>query len=315
MPLDGRCAEALVEPVHELARQRDFRQHDEDLTAALQRACDGLEIDLCLAGAGDAVEQQGAAAGVCQGFHGMDGCRLGIGELHFRMMRLGLREALLGDRDLDEDARLHEAIDDAGRALGLGRERALGPHHAVGGDVDGAPAFGGHARRLCGALVDLDAEARLLRLEDSIRAHHHAHDHAEWRQRVARDPLGETQGQLGQRRHLVQDVGDGLELLVGDGLAGVADGPVPGDADAALGAEGHDHELPGGGRIAFDGHQVIVGLVERHGQQDGHARARAGRRRPFPLQTVEQAYQDADPVLFSCPRQGARRRRTDRPER
>ena len=74
MPFDRRAAEARLEAVHELAGERDLRQHDQRLPALLQRARHGLEIDLGLAGAGDAVEQRDGEArridGGAQRVHG-----------------------------------------------------------------------------------------------------------------------------------------------------------------------------------------------------------------------------------------------------
>ena len=154
--------------------------------------------------------------------------------------------------------------------------------------ISSARLRAGVMRGGCGrARVELDAEARLDGLEHGGRAHHHAHHHAERGERVARHPLGKAQRDGRQRRHLGQASGDGLELLVGDRLAGIAERAVPDHADAGLRSEGHQHE-GAGARLDIGRQQVVVGLVERHGQQHGHARA-IGRRPPAGLHRAVRA--------------------------
>ena len=144
------------------------------------------------------------------------------------------------------------------------------------------------------SLVALDAEAGLHRLEHGRRAHHHAHDHAERSQRVARHPLGKAQRQGRQRRHFGERRGDGLELLVRDRLAPLADGAVPHHADAGLRPERHQHEGAGAGLDPV-GEQVVVGLVEGHRQQHGHAPVGRGGGLPMFIQLGEQALQNPVP--------------------
>ena len=68
MPLAGPAAEALLEPLQELAGQRDFGQQDQHLAVPpAQRIRDRLEIDLGLARAGHAVEQRRAEAAFFDG--------------------------------------------------------------------------------------------------------------------------------------------------------------------------------------------------------------------------------------------------------
>ena len=62
MPGRGRGAEAALEALQPLGRERDLGQQHQHLPAGAQRRGDGLEIDLGLAGAGHAVEQRDAAA-------------------------------------------------------------------------------------------------------------------------------------------------------------------------------------------------------------------------------------------------------------
>ena len=120
MPFHRRAAEARREAVHELAGERDLGQHDEGLPPPLQRARHGLEVDLGLAGAGDAVEQRhGEALRVGGSAHGVDGERLRVGELNLGVGRVGHRQPPLGDRHLDERAGLDQAVDDPRRATGF----------------------------------------------------------------------------------------------------------------------------------------------------------------------------------------------------
>ena len=74
VPFHRRAAEAALEAVHELAGERDLGQHDERLPSLLEGARHGLEVDLGLAGAGDAVEQRdGEGVGAAGGAHGVRG--------------------------------------------------------------------------------------------------------------------------------------------------------------------------------------------------------------------------------------------------
>ena len=77
------------------------------------------------------------------------------------MARIGLRQALFGDRHLDEGAGRDQPVDDAGRAIGLAGERRLRPDGAIGRDLERALAGGRHARRLRRAGDHRHAEARL----------------------------------------------------------------------------------------------------------------------------------------------------------
>ncbi len=62
MPFGRLGAEAVLEALEKGLGQRDFRQQDQHLLAAVERRGDRLEIDLGLARAGDAVEQRDAEA-------------------------------------------------------------------------------------------------------------------------------------------------------------------------------------------------------------------------------------------------------------
>ena len=123
----------------------------------------------------------------------MHGRGLLLAELGDAMVRIGQRRALVGDRHLDEVAGGDEPVDDARRAFGRQRQRRLGADRPVAGNLQRPLARRRHARRLGRAFDQRHAEARLGRLEHGARAHHHAHRHAERRQRVLGDPLGKAQ--------------------------------------------------------------------------------------------------------------------------
>ena len=206
---------------------------------------------------------------------------------------LGRGIAPLGDGDLHQRTRRHQPVDHARRAARLRRQRTLGAHQAVGRDGERAFAGRRQPRRIGSARHGTHAKARPHRLEHRRAAHHHAHDHAERRQRVARDPLRETERACRQGRH-VERLRDGLEPLVGHRTVALADGAVPDDADARLRAERHQHEQAG--RDLDPVRQaVVVGLVQRHGQQHGHAVAPCSGARPAFFQSFEQTFQTFNP--------------------
>ena len=212
MPLDGWRTEPPLEPPEELAGQRDLRQHDQRLSATRERPRDGLEVDLGLAGAGDAVEQGYRERGAVDRCPQMldRGC-LGVRELRHGVGRIGPRQAFRRNGDFGEKPGLDQAVDHAGRAVGLVREHGFRPHGAVASHAEGARALRGQSfRRRCTG-DDGDAHPRLGWLEGGWRAHHHPRDHAERGQRVARDPLGKGERQRRQRWCFENGV-DGFEL-------------------------------------------------------------------------------------------------------
>ena len=197
---------------------------------------------------------------------------------------IGRGEATLGDCHLDEGSPGDEAIDDPRRAVGLAGKGAFGADQPVVGDVEGALARRRHAlgsRRAVGAP---DAEAGLNALEQRRGADHHAHDHAERGERVARHPLGEAQRRDRQRRHVGEHARHHLQLAACGALVRSRKRRVPDDADARLCAERHEHEGAGGGGAAI-AQQVVVGLVERDRQQ--HRHPGAGRCRILCIEQTE----------------------------
>ena len=286
VPLDGLGAEAAFEAVEELARQRDFRQHDEGLMALLQRARHGLEIDLCLARARHAVEQRHREAiTIDGGLQSGDGDRLVPIERHLHMRGIGPGKRTFRNCDIDEVAGLHQAVDDGRRAESQLGEFRFGADQPVGGKLQRAGtclAHAGGGRRPFG---QPHAEPRLFRFEGSLRAHHHARNHAERRQRVLGNPFRKAQADFRQRRH-IESRYDGLELFGLCRLLG-SQRAVPNDADARLRPERHQHEHAGAENHALQ-RAVIVGLVQRHGHEHGHEAARG--RAVAGFQIVEQAF-------------------------
>ncbi len=186
------------------------------------------------------------------------------------MLRIRKRIALFRYRHVDQIARLHEPIDDAGRASGLLRQLRFGSDQPVACDLERALSGRRHARRLARVRHMPHAETRLDGFENGLRAHHHAQHHAERRQRVFRDPLGETHGFCRQRRH-IQRLEQRLELFrIGRALA-ASHARIPHHAYAMLRPERDDIKGAGFGRMSC-GDDVVVGLFQRNRQQHGHER-------------------------------------------
>jgi hypothetical protein len=80
MPFRRQTSEARNEPAHELARERNLRQHDHGLPAAPQRLGHRFEVDFRFAGPRHAVEQRDRIAAT-------------VNRRHERMHRFGLRPA------------------------------------------------------------------------------------------------------------------------------------------------------------------------------------------------------------------------------
>ena len=251
--------------------------------AGFERARDGFEIDFGLARAGDAVEQgDGEIVGIDGASQAFDGTRLIGGEAcRLRMRGLRARKDALGDRDFDEHAGSGEAIDHARRAAGeIGKIR-FRADKAVGCDFEDAGARLASFSAAGAAPSTMQTPKRCLGGSKAasaliiMRA-----TMPSGRQRVACDPFGETHRNFGQAR-CVNAARQGLQLFRIDGLTFAAR-PVPNDADARLRPKRHEHERAGRGIHAIR-HEIVVGLVERHGHEHGHA---AGPASPAPLSRI-----------------------------
>ena len=158
MPLDRLAAEAALEPVHELACERDFRQHDHDLPALFECARDGLEIDFGLARTGDAVEQRyREVPAVDRRPQRLDRDPLMLAELRDRMRWIGPAKRALRYLHLDEQSGLHQPIDHAGRNIGRECHRRFCPDQAILGGFHRLQSCRRHPLRPCGTFRQSDA--------------------------------------------------------------------------------------------------------------------------------------------------------------
>ena len=194
--------------------------------------------------------------------------RLLVGEVGRRVRWLRARKDALRNRDFDEVAGGRQSIDHARRARREICEVRFHTNETVGGDLENARARLRHLRRQRRAFHQPDTEAMFRRLEGGVGAHHHARDHAERGQRVARHPFRKAHRDFGKPR-CVDQAGQGFQLLRVDGLA-VATLAVPYNADARLRPEWDEHERTWGHLDAVR-HQIVVRLIERDRHQHGHA--------------------------------------------
>ena len=213
MPFGGPGAEARGEAIEELRSQRDFRQQDERLTARAQRRGDRLEIDLRLARAGDAFEQDRAERArldrARQRVGG--GALIGLQRSAARNRRSSGAAAGSGGSATISSAPSSTRPSITPRTAGGGlRERRLGQRRAIGEGREHARARRREAkRRLAGRAI---GEARRRRGRRLGRARRHAQHHAARRQGPARHPVDEIAQRLAQRREIA-DFGDRLEIV------------------------------------------------------------------------------------------------------
>ena len=242
MPLGRLGAEPLLAAGDEMSGEGDLGHQHQRLLAFGERCGDRLEIDLGLAGAGDAVEERHAEAVAHIGEK--LACRRCLlrREPRPRGGEVELRRRPGGKLFGDERAGIDQAVDHAGADAGGLGERRLHPGHAVCRNLEHAGAGRRHAR---GGVAFEEPHAVMRRRwrEGAACAHHHAQHHA-WRgQRVSRHPIGKVERDARQRRHVVDDLDD-LAQLLGVELRGLfALGARPDHAEIVHRGEGHDHEL------------------------------------------------------------------------
>ena len=134
VPLRRAVAEPGGESVEERAGQRDLGQQHQRLPPLPQRLGDRLEIDLRLAGAGDALEQRRRKGPVGDAGGEVVGGRL-LFDVEDRrpMVRIEAGcDRLRRQRDERERAVLDEAVDHADRAAGKLGQRGLGDRRRAG---------------------------------------------------------------------------------------------------------------------------------------------------------------------------------------
>ena len=282
---DGHVvAEARAEAAHGLGRERDLGNEDERALALRADLLDGIEVDLGLAGSGDAVHEHAVAAcardRVADGGEGTD---LSVGEL--------LGPGGTGARESRSHGPAHaaavghghgtvllERLDCGSGAADEGRE--LGEAHRAGGErLEHAALTRGGGFGLVGGVRELDPAvvhgaglvalelpgAALVRAGDLdllARREEGAHRLGERAGVLAREPRDHAGGDLveGRRREDPRDV---LDLLGIDACRRIG-GKAHHIAHGGAMRERHEHGRADDGLIRQLGRDaVIVGTVER----------------------------------------------------
>ncbi len=202
VPLGRAGAEAGLDPVEELDRERDLRQEHQRLTALRQRLGDGLEVDLGLARAGDAVQQRRrVAAGGDGGAEGGGGPGLRRGKRardgRGVERRIG---GVAGGGLAHEHALGFQALEHGGRDAGEPRElerREAAVAELLEGGEDARPRPG-HPRRLGAGAAQQRPRRR--RLAEARRAGREPQHHPERGQRVVGGAAQELAHRLAERR-------------------------------------------------------------------------------------------------------------------
>ena len=201
MPFRRPHAEALSEAVEKLRGERDLRHQDQRLVLAADVLGHRLEINLGLAGAGDAVEQRhGVAALVDGGAQGIGGGELAEEEVGLAEIRIRRAHQRLGrQHERCQRAFVDQPVDDAGADAGLLRGFALGARQAVGKQLQHARARRRHA---LGGRADEPHADTLAAGAKVAHAQRHAQHHAARRQRVAGHPIDELAQFRLERQHV-----------------------------------------------------------------------------------------------------------------
>ena len=264
VPLRRPHPEALGEAVEELRGQRDLRHQHQRLPSATDGLAHRLEIDLRLAGAGDAVEQRDRIA--ARGDDRAQRVRrraLRRPEIGRRKIRIGRARHRLGRQHHGlERAFVDQAIDHARRNTGLLGDLALAAHQSIGKQREDAAARHGHALRCGAGEPHPDALAR--GTEMLAHAQRHAQHHAAGAERVIRDPIDEFAQLRLERRH-VELVLDLLHAVVETGIGVRVFGPHHRGCDART--ERHGHEIARHELEPFR-HPVGIGLIEGDREED-----------------------------------------------
>ena len=271
MPFGRAHAEALRETVEGLRRERDLGHQDQRLTPFADCLGDGLEINLRLARAGDAVEQIDREAALPhRAAQDIGRHALRRGELGLAIVWVGLARDRLGrQRDGFERAFVDQPVDDADRDAGVLGSFGFGSQHAVFERSEHAPARRRQTLRRWTGETHRDALA--LRTEIA-HAQGHAQHHAARGQRVARHPVDEA-AQLFVQWRIVELRRDILQAIVQAGLDRDVVGPY--DADRLAGPERHRHDIADG-EAELVRRAVRIGVVERDRHQNVDDACHAG---------------------------------------
>ena len=274
VPLGRAHAEALGETVEELRGQGDLGHEHQRLPSATDDLADGLEINLRLAGAGDAVEQGDAIAALGHGcMQGIRRLALRRGEVRRRKIRVGRARHRLGrQHQAFQGPLIDQAVDDSGRDARPFGDIALGAREAVGEQREHAVARGGHPLRRGTGEAHADALARGPQM--LAHAQRHTQHRAAGSERVAGDPVDEL-AQFRLERRQLELLLHVLHAVVEAGIgAGVLRPDHPGRHARP---ERNAHEVAGRQRELFR-HPVGIGLIEGDREQDidnasGHRRS------------------------------------------
>ena len=269
MPLGRRHAEAAAEAVEPLGGERDLRQQHQHLAPGLQGRGDGFQIDLGLAGAGDTVEQGDRVVAGAHGRRQLFRRRL----LHLRQRDPGPRPIRAGkgrrpwQRYRREQAGLGQAFDDARPDPGFLRQLPRRPGQAVLQQLqDSAPGRRQPDLVLGRRLRQAKSRKRLGRQQGLRGAERHAQDRAARHQAIGRDPLDEAPRHLAEGRQVIGL--DDQSQAFGRQRLGLRLG-IPDHARQLAVAERHAHQ-PTGFQAHARRQDVVVGLGQRQGQQNGH---------------------------------------------
>ena len=177
MPFRRPHPETRCESIEKLPRERNLRHQDQALPTARNCFGDGLEIDLGLARAGDAIEQGHGKAAV----HAIAQCCAGFGlcgrEIRHRVGGIGwARDRRCRQFQNFECTFIDQTVDHAGRYAGLVGGVALAVGEAVGKQAQHPAAGRRHAFR--GRAGKPDADAQALGAQMLAHPQRHARHHA-----------------------------------------------------------------------------------------------------------------------------------------
>ena len=268
VPDRGCGAEAALEARQPLGRERDFRQQHQDPPAAAQRRGHGLEIDLGLAGAGNAVKQRHAAARFDQPAQ-VPGSAL-LRRRKLDAMAFGIRPRPVWPLDQGdglEQPGIGHRLEHAGPDLAGFGQRRRQPCGVAGQRFEHGPALRAQplGHRPGGPAVGELGRPRLERCRDAERQLEH-------RSLGGQRLDGHMPDQGPHRRRHRRRVQHGTQRLEPIQRQGLGRALVPDHPDQLPAAEGHLDERPRRRGRTF-GQQIVERTVEGDGHQDGHGAA------------------------------------------
>ena len=137
------------------------------------------------------------------------------------------------------------------------------PGHAAGKKVEDAAARRRHPFALFRHPYEPESGCRLWGCQSRRHAHRHAQHRSRRRQRISGDPIDEPEDRFGQRRCLVQPLGNRFQLGPVESLAS----PPPDDADDLARTQGRHDKIAWPERHPL-GHGIVVGTCQRQRQQN-----------------------------------------------